>query len=354
MDEKRKVEIKNLDNSMVEISSTITVSELDKYRGKALEKLGSDISIDGFRKDHIPEKILISKIGEMTVLNQMAEMALSDIYPSIILENKINVIGQPQITITKIAPDNPVEFKILSAVLPQFELPDYKKIAKKINLEKTEKVEVTNEEIEDTLTQIQKAHAVQNTPTKNIEKSNPPKADEQSSKLPEINNEFVKKLGDFKDVADFKIKLKENIKKDKENKTREIKRVKTMDAILVETKIDLPKIITTSETERMLAQTKADIIRMGLQFDKYLEHLKKTEDDLRNELQPEAEKRVKIQFILDKIIKIEKIKPDEKEVRKNIEQILKQHKEAKEENAKPYVEMVLSNQEVFKLLEKQI
>jgi len=345
MEEKRKVEIKNLDNSMIEIKSSISVVELNKYREKTLEKLGSDVSIDGFRKGHIPEKILINKIGEMTVLNQMAEMALSDIYPTIVLENKIDVVGQPQITITKIAPDNPVEFKILSATLPQFELPDYKKIAKKINLEKVEKIEVTNKEVEDTLIQIQKAHATQTIPAKNEKTVSEPK-------LPEINNEFVKKLGDFKDVADFKTKLKEDIKKDKENKDKEIKRVKTMDAILAEIKIDLPKIIITSETERILAQTKADITRMGLQFDKYLEHLKKTEDDLRNELQPEAEKRVKIQFILDKIVKIEEIKPNKEEVEKNVQQILKQHKEAKEENARLYVEMVLSNQEVFKFLEK--
>jgi len=90
-----------------------------------------------------------------------------------------------------------------------------------------------------------------------------------------------------------------------------------MDNILAETKIDLPKIIIENETNRMLTQTKADITRMGLQFDKYLEHIKKTEDDLRKELQPDAEKRTKIQFVLDKIIKIEAIKADKEEVRKN-------------------------------------
>lgn len=347
------VEIKNLENSTVEIKSSISVEELNKYKEKAIKELGAEVSIDGFRKGHIPEDVLVRKIGEMTILNQMAEMALSDIYPIIVLENKIDVIGQPQITITKMTPHNPVEFKITSAVLPQFELPNYKEIAKKINLEKIEKIEVNDKEVEDTLIQIQKAHTVQNAPPKSTEKSNPPKADEQSSKLPEINDEFVKKLGAFKDVADFKIKLKETIKKDKENKAIEVKRVRMMDSILAETKINLPQIIIESEAERMLAQTKADITRMGLQFDKYIEHLKKTEEDLKKELQPEAEKRAKIQFVLDKIIKIENIKPDEEEVKKNVEQILKQHKESKPEIVQPYIEMVLSNQEVFKLLEKQ-
>ncbi len=185
MTEKRTAEITNLDNSMIEIKSSISIEELDRYKEEALKKLGGEISIDGFRKGHIPENVLIEKIGEMTLLNRMAEMALSDIYPIIVLENKIDVIGQPQITITKMTPNNPVEFKITSAVLPHFELPDYKKIARKINLEKIEVIDVTDKEIEDVLTQIQKTHAIQNEPIKDEKggESNPPKADERKPEI---------------------------------------------------------------------------------------------------------------------------------------------------------------------------
>ena len=348
IDNKREIEIKNLENSIIEIKSSITIKELELQKKKAVKNLSSEIKMDGFRKGHIPEDVLIQKIGEMPLLNEMAELALSDIYPTIIIQNNIKAIGQPQITITKIALNNPIEFKITVAIMPEFKLPDYKKIAKKINNEKVEPIEVTEKEIEDTITHIQKSNAPHpeiNKDEKGVEKAEKPE-------LPEINDEFVKKLGDFKDVADFKNKLKENIKKEKENKASEIKRVKIIDTILENIKIELPQIIIDSETERMLAQTKSDITRMGLQFDKYLEHIKKTEDEFKKELKPEAEKRAKIQLILDKIIKEEKIIPDESEVKNNVKALLEQHKEAKEEQVKPYVEMVLSNQEVFKLLEK--
>ena len=345
--QKHTIKIKNLENSMIEIEASITVEELEKRKEKAVKNLSSEIKMDGFRKGHIPEDVLIKKIGEMPLLNEMANLALSDIYPIIIIQNNIKAIGQPQITITKIAPKNPVDFKITVAIMPEFKLPDYKKIAKKINSEKEELVEVTEKDVEDTITQIQKMNTPQPTPTKDengIDKAVVPE-------LPEVNDEFVKKLGDFKDVADFKIKLKENIKKEKEHKASEIKKVKIIDSVLEETKIELPEIIIQSELERMLAQTKADITRMGLQFDKYLEHIKKTIEEFKIELKPEAIKRAKIQLILDSIIKEEKIVPNEDEVKKNVEELLKQHKEDKEEQVKPYVEMVLSNQEVFKLLE---
>jgi len=348
MIEKRAVEINKLDDSSVEIKSSISIDELKKYREKALEILGKDITIDGFRKGHIPENILLNKIGEMNLLNKMAELALSEIYPKIISENKIDVVGQPNITITKMVPENPVEFKIISAILPNFELPDYKKIAKKINSEKTEKITVTEKEISETIKQIQKRNS--NNQANNEKSASSNQKDNQDE---ELTDETVKKLGDFKDVKDFKTKLEENIKKEKTNKAIEVKRVKIMEAILSDTKINLPQILIESETNRIMAQTRSDITRMGLQFEKYLEHLKKTEEDLRKELRPDAEKRAKIQLILDKIIKVEKIKPNKEEETDNVEQILKQHTDADKEDVKKYIKMVLSNQEVFRLLEQQ-
>ena len=343
---------------MLEIETSISVEDLEKNKEQAVKNLGSEIKIDGFRKGHVPQETLIKQIGELPLLNEMTNLALNSIYPTIIKENNIKAIGQPQITITKITPKTPVELKITVATMPEFKLPDYKKIAKKINNQKEEKIEVTEKEIENTITHIQKTNAPQPeikkdpSDTKAVKNKKKGVGETTEPELPEINDEFVQKLGDFKDVADFKTKLKENMLKEKEMKAAEAKKVKIIDTILEQTKIELPEIIIISETNRMIAQTKADITRMGLQFDKYLEHIKKTEEDFRNEIKPEAEKRAKIQLILDTIIKEEKIIPLEETVNNQVEELLKQHPEAKKEQVKPYVQMVLSNQEVFKLLEK--
>ena len=256
---KRTVKIKELGNSMLEIEASIENSELERYKAGAIKNLGTNIKMDGFREGHIPENVLLEKIGEMPLLNEMTELALSDIYPAIIMDNNIKAIGQPQINITKIAPNNPVEFKLTVAIMPEFKLPDYKKIAKKTNVEKEEIIEVSEKEIEDTIAQVQKMNTPQPEPSKDDEG----KDVAVTPKLPEINDEFVKKLGDFKDVADFKVKIKENIKLEKTNKASEAKKVKIMDSVLEKTEIALPEIIINSETDRMLAQTKSDIERMG-------------------------------------------------------------------------------------------
>ena len=169
--------------------------------------------------------------------------------------------------------------------------------------------------------------------------------------LPEINDEFVKKLGDFKDVADFKAKLKINIAKEKEAHAKDKKRSGILEKIATETKIEMPKMIIESELDEMEGQFKGDIAQMGLQPDEYLKHIKKTWEELRKEWHPDAEKRAKIQLILQKISLEEKIEPNKEEVEKQIKHLKEQYKDADPERIKAYVEMVLVNDAVIKFLE---
>ncbi|AKM83876.1 TPA: hypothetical protein DCZ46_00885 [Candidatus Campbellbacteria bacterium] len=341
------VKVEKLKNSEVEITGSIPFEELEKFRKEAVEKAGAGIKIDGFREGKIPEKILIEKIGEMAILNEMAEITFGYAYVDILLMNKIDAITSPQVTITKLAKDNPFEFKVKVAVMPKFELADYKKIAKKEMEKKTDSTDATEEELDKTIEQIQKSQ-------KHIKEDGAEVTEKDLEKdLPELNDEFVKKLGDFKDVEDFKNKLKENIKHEKEHKQKESRRLAILENIIKETEIDLPEILVDSELRKMIAEMRDSIGRMGLNFEKYLEQIKKTEDDLRKEWRADAENRVKGQLVLNQISLDEKILPDETQVKKNVDMLMSQYKNAKRENVEVYVSMMITNDEVFKLLESQ-
>ena len=339
------VKVEKLKNSEVEIDGSIPFEELEKHRKEAVKKVGSEVKIDGFREGHIPENILIKNVGEMAIINEMAEITLSYVYPDILIINKIDAITSPQITITKLAKDNPLEFKIKLSVMPEIKLPDYKKIAQKEMTKKPEGTDVTDEELNQTIEQIQKAQ-------KHIKRDGAEVSEKDLEKdLPEVNDEFVKQLGDFKDVEDFKSKLKESIKHEKEHKNKEKKRIEIINGIIKETKIELPEILIDAELRKMIAEMNDNISRMGLNFEKYLEQIKKTEDDLKKEWRADAENRVNGQLILNKIAQEEKILPGEKETKKNVDLLMSQYKNAKRENVEIYVGMMLSNEAVFKMLE---
>jgi len=332
----KNIEIKKLENSEVEISGEILAESLEKYKERATKNISQNVEIKGFRKGKIPEDILRKNVGEMTILQEAAELALSDEYPKIILEYKINPIGNPQVSLTKLAPGENLGFKAKVTVMPEVTLTDYKTIAKKVVSEK-DNLEVTEENLNTAIETIRKQRTT----------------DKEQKELPELNDEFVKTLGNFKDVKDFKEKLMENMKLEKARIAKDKKRNKIADGIIEKSKISLPQLLIDGELERMVAQFKADIEQAGLTYEKYLNEVKKTNEDIKKEWVPIAEKKAKLQLVLNKIALEENIKPAEDQVQKEMEHILSHHKDAPEERVRIFVETMLTNEKVFEFLENQ-
>lgn len=365
-----KINIKKLPKSEVEIEGEIEADVFEAYFEKALKKLGENVEIDGFRKGKVPENVLLSKIPESHILEEMAEMALGEHYPKIIADEKIEAIGRPEIGITKLARKNPLGFKIKTAVLPEMELPDYKKIGKEtISLitDAEKNIAVTDEEVEKTILDIRKSRApkihMADAPAeaeakeghvhKEGKEHNPETEKEPEPELPEFNDEFVKALGPFENIADFKTKLKDNIKLEKENQFKEKTRLKIVERIIDETKVEMPEILVEVELDKILYQMESDITQMGLKFEDYLKHLNKTKEDLRKEFGPDAEKKAKLALVLNKISETEKIVADKEHVAQEVAMILEHYKDADPERAQMHAENVLTNEKVFRFLENQ-
>jgi len=132
------LEIKLLPDSEVEIIGEISAEIFMSGRSKAVKEFSEKVEMAGFRKGKIPEDIMIKNLGMQVVLEKMAVIALEKEYPKIISEHKIKAIGRPEITLTKLAENNPLGFKVTTSVLPEIALPDYKGIAKKIMAKKEE------------------------------------------------------------------------------------------------------------------------------------------------------------------------------------------------------------------------
>jgi len=348
----KDIKVTPLPEREVEIIGTITAEKMSLMREKALKKFKDSVDLPGFRKGNAPEALVAQKVGEMALLEEAAEMALNEEYPNILEEHNIDAIGRPEINITKIAIGNPLEFKVKTALMPEVKLGDYKKVAKEKNKsDKTSDFTPTEKEVEDVIQSIREnlAHEKVHAESGGGHEHNHRKIED--SDLPEVNLDFVKMLGDFKDVEDFKSKIKENISKEKEIKEKDKLRVSIVEGIIEKSTIDLPKIIIDGESDKMLAQFKDDIARSGISYEDYLKHIKKTEEDLRAEWKETAVKRAKSQVILNTIAKDENISAKEEDVKKEMENILAHHKDAERFRVRMYVETFLTNELVFQFLE---
>ncbi len=345
-----KPAVKKLDKSRVEIIGSVPVENFESFRKKALENINNEVTIDGFRKGKVPESTLVSKVGEMTILEEMAELALSEVYPKIVVEEKIDAIGRPEIHITKIATNNPLEFKIVTSVVPEIKLGDYKKISKEESKKKSEVEPVTEKEVDDAILNIRRARADHS--GHSHEKISPEEhARLVDASLPEFNDDFVKSLGNFKDISDFKEKIKVMLAEEKVSKEKDKKRIAISDKLIETSAMELPEILVESELRRIESQFSDDIARMSVKLEDYLKHAKKSIEDLKKDWHPHAEKKAKLQLILNKIAEIEKIVVAPEEIEAEVKRIIEHYKDADKERASIYAETVLMNEKVFRFLE---
>jgi len=353
------IKITKLPKSEIEIEGELESELFESYFNKALKKVGEKVELDGFRPGKVPESVLLANIPEIRILETMAEMALDEHYPKIIEAEKLDVISRPEISITKLARKNPLGFKIKTAILPEIKLPNYKDSAKKVISKITDEeknVTVSEEDVENTIADIRKSRA----PKKHVTEGAEPHVHKEGEaphsheeELPEFNDDFVKGLGPFENVADFKDKLKVNIKLEKENQLKEKTRLKIIEEIINETEMDLPAILLEVELNKILYRIESDITQMGLKFEDYLKHLNKTKEDLRKEFTADAEKKAKLGLVLGEISKVEKLVADEALVAKEVAHILEHYKDADPERARMHAENVLTNERVFQFLESQ-
>lgn len=323
------------------ITGEIPTTVINERRGAAVRALGREVELPGFRKGHVPEATLIERLGEQRILEEILERALSDAYPVILLEHKLDAIGRPAITITKMAAGNPIGFKIETALYPNVTLPDYTKIAAD-TLKKSDdpdKVAVSDEELEQELTRLREAFAEK------------PEKEGEKPVVPELTDEFVQKLGDFKTVDQFKTTLREQVLREKKRKELEKRRIALVDALIAKTSVDIPEVFTDGELDKMMNEFGENVTRMGMSMEDYLKKIEKSEEDLRTEWRPDAEKRAKLQLILLEIAKKENVTPDQARLEREVAHIKEHYSEGDEHAIRSYVSAMMTNEKVFDLLE---
>lgn len=146
---------KDLGKSQIELTVELTVEEFKPYILRGAEKVSSEVKIEGFRPGKAPYEVLKNKIGEMTILEESARIAIDKTLDKVIKENVVGqIVGQPQVNITKLAPDNPMEYKMVISLLPEVKLGSYKGL--KI---KQAPAEVKDEEVEKLISELREMRA---------------------------------------------------------------------------------------------------------------------------------------------------------------------------------------------------
>ncbi|MFH1367066.1 MAG: trigger factor [Patescibacteria group bacterium] len=137
-----KVEVKKLPKSQAEMTIEVSVFELQPFLTNTAGQMSKEMNFPGFRPGKAPYDMVKEKVGEAAIYQEAAEDVIRKTYPKAVIEQNLPAVGQPNITLEKLAPGNPMVYKAQVSLLPNIELGDYKKPKAKRKAIKVEQKEI--------------------------------------------------------------------------------------------------------------------------------------------------------------------------------------------------------------------
>ncbi len=179
--------------------------------------------------------------------------------------------------------------------------------------------------------------------------------------LPEMNDEFAKKLGQT-DVNALNDIIQSNLENEAKQKAAQQFEIDILDAMIEKTKFeDIPEVLINSERQKMFYELQRDLERNGVSVEQYMADIKKTEEELFEDFRAQAEKRAKAALLSRQVALENEMVVKAEEIDEEIEKMkhaYEHNKEAQENLKKPEVRdsiaTVLQNKKVVALLKERV
>ncbi len=301
---------------------------------RAARHLGSEMEVPGFRPGKVPASHVIALKGRLGVLEKCIDHLVIAEYAKVLEEEHLTTIGNPKITITKLAENVPVEFSAMVALLPKTVLPEYRTLSVL-----REAQDVSVQELDDALHELARLR------------------NEKEKEIPPLDDAFARALGKFETLLELKNRLQENLLEEK--KMREEHRIENalVDLLIEKTIIDaLPDLLVESETKNIAADMRRNIEERGVKFEHWLFEIKKSEQEFFEGLLPLAEKRVRASLIMREIALAEKLEATDEELENEINHLLLRdpsenfQKHAQTPEFKRYLRTLLTSRKTMQFL----
>ncbi len=143
--------------------------------------------------------------------------------------------------------------------------------------------------------------------------------------LPEFDADFVQDVSEFETVDDFKNDVKEKLQKNKEEGAKHTKEDEAIAKIIDDSDMDIPEAMITTQEDRMISEMDGNMRQQGLSFQQYLQFTGMTMEQLREQIKPDATKRIQQSLVLEAIAKAEKIEASDEEIEAEIQKVADQY-----------------------------
>jgi trigger factor len=131
---------------------------------------------------------------------------------------------------------------------------------------------------------------------------------------PAADDAFARSLGQFTDLAQLRANVHDGLLREKNAAERQRIRLAILDAIISATTVPAPVHLCERELDQMVHRFEHDLRDRGMELSMYLARIKKTQEQLRTEWMPQAERQVRIMLILRALARSQNIAVDQQEL----------------------------------------
>ncbi|KQV99162.1 trigger factor [Streptomyces sp. Root369] len=377
-----KSAVETLNPTRVRLSIEVPFEELKDSLDAAYKKINQQVTVKGFRKGKIPARVIDQRFGRGAVLEEAVNDALPKFYTEAVNEAEIDVLGQPEVDITELKDGETLNFTAEVDVRPAIEIPDYSGIEVEvdavevsdedvdkavtelrerfastspveraaedgdvitIDLEAKVEGEVLEDgvasgvsytigsgELLDGIDDAVKGLEAGGEATFTSELKGGSAAGKEAEvtvkvtqvaarELPELDDEFAQLASEFDTLDELRADSRKRLENMKQYDQATQAQERVLEKLLELVEVPVPeKLLEDEINTRKHNLEHHQLGQMGLDLEKYLEIQGKSAEEFDTETKDAAVKGIKTQFVLDELVKREKLNVNQEELTEHL------------------------------------
>ncbi len=148
----------------------------------------------------------------------------------------------------------------------------------------------------------------------------------EAKELPELDDDFAQDVSEFDTLAEYKDDIRKKLTERKEKEARTAKENAAVDKVIENAQMEIPDAMINTQISQMLDDFSRRMQAQGLTIEQYFQFTGMTADKMREEMKPQALKRIQTRLVLEKIAETENIQPTDEEVNEEISKMAEMYK----------------------------
>ena len=144
--------------------------------------------------------------------------------------------------------------------------------------------------------------------------------------LPELNDEFASEVSEFDTLDEYKQDIEKKLQERKEKAAASQNEDRVVAKVVENASMEIPEKMIDAQVDNMLRETAQRMQSQGLSMDLYMKYTGMTADQMKDQMRPEAVKRIQTRLVLEAVVKAENIETSEEKLDEEIAKMAEAYK----------------------------